>query len=96
MGFSRGAALALDFANKMKDDGIRPPGTKQVVKEQPQIRFLGLWDIVGSFGIPINVGLLPFQEINFGHKLMRRTASSTAFTRWRWMSGARLSVSRAC
>lgn len=70
VGFSRGAALALDFANKIEDDGIRRPGTKQVVEEQPQIRFLGLWDVVGSFGIPINIGSLPFQSINFGHKLM--------------------------
>lgn len=69
VGFSRGAALALDFANRVVDDGIRRPGTKVVVEEKPQIRFLGLWDVVGSFGLPINVGRLHTQEINFGHKL---------------------------
>lgn len=69
VGFSRGAALALDFANKIEDDGIRRPGSKEVVSERPIIRFLGLWDVVGSFGIPINIGSLPTQEINFGHKL---------------------------
>jgi uncharacterized protein (DUF2235 family) len=69
IGFSRGAALALDFANKIEDDGIRRLGSKEVVEDKPPIRFLGLWDIVGSFGIPINVGLLPFQQINYGHKL---------------------------
>jgi hypothetical protein len=69
VGFSRGAALALDFANKVEDSGIRRPGTKDVVEERPPIRFLGLWDVVGSFGVPINVGLLDFQEVNFGHKL---------------------------
>lgn len=41
IGFSRGAALALSFANR-------------VAKEYPndQIRFLGLWDVVAQFGLP--------------------------------------------
>jgi hypothetical protein len=42
IGFSRGAALALDFANKIVDDGIRRPDSKAVVEERPHIRFLGL------------------------------------------------------
>ncbi len=49
VGFSRGAALALDFVNeiakgkaKLKDGSI------------PTVRFLGLWDCVPSFGIPIS------------------------------------------
>lgn len=48
IGFSRGAALALHFANKVAED-----------KGGAEIRFLGLWDIVASFGIPgnnINLG----------------------------------------
>jgi len=69
VGFSRGAAIALDFVNKIEDNGIRKPGTRQVIEEKPQIRFLGLWDTVGSFGIPINAGAVEFQKINFGHKL---------------------------
>jgi len=69
VGFSRGAALALDFSNKIEDDGIRRPATKEVITEKPTIRFLGLWDVVGSFGVPINIGVLRAQEINFGHKL---------------------------
>jgi len=40
IGFSRGAALALDFANSL-------PACVR-------IRFLGLWDTVPSFGIPGN------------------------------------------
>jgi uncharacterized protein (DUF2235 family) len=46
VGFSRGAALALEFANKVCD-------------QQCPVRFLGLWDTVPSFGvaaIPINIG----------------------------------------
>jgi uncharacterized protein (DUF2235 family) len=46
VGFSRGAALALEFANKVCEKGAH-------------VRFLGLWDTVPSFGIaaiPINVG----------------------------------------
>ena len=69
VGFSRGAALALDFANKIEDDGIRRPGSKDVIANRPIIRFLGLWDVVASFGIPINIASLRTQEINFGHKL---------------------------
>lgn len=69
VGFSRGAALALDFANRIEDNGIRRPGTKEVVEGKPAIRFLGLWDVVGAFGVGINANLIEFQEINFGHKL---------------------------
>ena len=46
VGFSRGAALALEFVNK-------------VCGENCAVRFLGLWDTVPSFGvasIPLNIG----------------------------------------
>ena len=43
IGFSRGAAMALHFANKVNDK-----------KDGAAIRFLGLWDVVASFGIPGN------------------------------------------
>ena len=50
-GFSRGAALALSFANeiasKMKDQDVR---------------FIGLFDVVGEFG-------LPGEHVNAGHNL---------------------------
>jgi hypothetical protein len=63
IGFSRGAALALAFANRvakqMKDDRGRPV----------TVRFLGLFDVVGSFGIPFNLGPLKFQEYNLGYEL---------------------------
>jgi uncharacterized protein (DUF2235 family) len=48
VGFSRGAALALHFANEVDDEMDGAP-----------IRFLGLWDVVASFGLPgndLNVG----------------------------------------
>lgn len=41
VGFSRGAALALAFANKV----AKHP-------DEPLIRFLGIWDCVPAFGIP--------------------------------------------
>jgi uncharacterized protein (DUF2235 family) len=69
VGFSRGAALALDFANRIEDNGIRRPGSKDVVEDNPTIRFLGLWDVVGAFGVPFNLGPIPLQKINLGHKL---------------------------
>jgi uncharacterized protein (DUF2235 family) len=43
IGFSRGAAMALHFANKINDK-----------RGGATIRFLGLWDVVASFGIPGN------------------------------------------
>ncbi len=46
VGFSRGAALALEFVNKVCGKGCT-------------VRFLGLWDTVPSFGIaaiPLNIG----------------------------------------
>ena len=46
VGFSRGAALAIAFANKVCERGA-------------EVRFLGLWDTVPSFGvasIPLNIG----------------------------------------
>ncbi|MEK8019496.1 MAG: DUF2235 domain-containing protein [Candidatus Parabeggiatoa sp.] len=51
IGFSRGAALALHFANQI-----------QTERNGADIRFLGLWDVVASFGIPGN-------KINIGWRL---------------------------
>ena len=64
VGFSRGAALAVHFANVV-GDGVKVNGT--LVK--PPIRFLGVWDIVAAFGIPINLPGLSFNRINLGYKL---------------------------
>lgn len=55
IGFSRGGALALDFANKIDAEGV-------LNTRQPEIRFLGIWDVVPSFGIPNN-------DINLGYVL---------------------------
>jgi hypothetical protein len=64
VGFSRGAALAVDFANVI-DGGIKING----VTEKPSIRFLGVFDIVAAFGIPINLPGFNFNRINLGYKL---------------------------
>ena len=37
-------------------------------KWPPNIGFMGLWDTVGAFGIPLNI-ILPFQKWNPGYKL---------------------------
>ena len=62
IGFSRGAALAVHFANKVAKKGIKQKDGTTVV---PTIRFLGVWDIVASFGLAFD-NVLPFQEINLG------------------------------
>jgi uncharacterized protein (DUF2235 family) len=64
VGFSRGAALALAFTNRVYKQVIDPRTGKP-----PVIRFVGLWDVVGSFGIPINLGPFLFQEYNLGYTL---------------------------
>ena len=63
VGFSRGAALAVHFANVV-GDGIRVGDATEV----PPVRFLGVFDIVAAFGIPIDIGL-SFNRINLGYKL---------------------------
>ena len=64
IGFSRGAALAVHFANLVAKHGVRYGDTH----EMPNIRFLGVWDIVGSFGMPINF-ILNFHDINIGYDI---------------------------
>jgi uncharacterized protein (DUF2235 family) len=65
VGFSRGAALALAFANKINGNHeLRDASGKP-----PRIRFLGLFDVVASFGIPVNLGPIRFQEYNIGFEL---------------------------
>jgi uncharacterized protein (DUF2235 family) len=64
VGFSRGAALSVHFANVIADDGVTVNG----VLEKPPVRFLGVWDVVAAFGIPINLGF-NFNRINLGYKL---------------------------
>lgn len=49
VGFSRGAALALDFVNE-----IAKGKAKLADGSIPPVRFLGLFDTVPSFGIPIS------------------------------------------
>src|SRR3954470_9165531 len=51
VGFSRGAATTLDFCQKVKADGIRKPNSDVVVEAAPKIRFVGVWDVVGAFGL---------------------------------------------
>ena len=41
VGFSRGAALAIDFANKIAEKF-----------KDASVRFIGVWDIVADFGLP--------------------------------------------
>ena len=62
IGFSRGAALAVHFCNKLYKEGVKLEDGTMLT---PEIRFLGLWDLVGSFGLSFN-NFLDFQEINIG------------------------------
>ncbi|MGD8543182.1 MAG: DUF2235 domain-containing protein [Desulfobacteraceae bacterium] len=62
IGFSRGAALALHFANEIGEKGVKLSNGKA---QQARVRFLGLWDVVGSFGLSFDT-IINFQEINLG------------------------------
>jgi len=68
IGFSRGAAIALDFVNKVYRDGIRDANGRVVV-QKPPIRFLGLFDVVAAFGVA-NLGFLLAQFNPFHHLLL--------------------------
>ena len=52
VGFSRGAALALDFSNRVNE-----------LPARPTIRFLGIWDCVPSFGVA-SIDLDPSWELD--------------------------------
>lgn len=65
VGFSRGAAMSLDFCNMILKRGIRQPDSKKVIEREPVIRFLGVWDVVAAFGLA-SLGL---RDLNFGHSL---------------------------
>jgi hypothetical protein len=54
----------VHFANVIADDGVSVNGKI----EKPEVRFLGVWDVVAAFGIPINLGF-NFNRINLGYKL---------------------------
>lgn len=62
VGFSRGGALAVQFANTVAKIGIRSDGV-EIAK--PDVRFLGVWDVINSFCIPIGVAL-NFQNFDIG------------------------------
>jgi hypothetical protein len=65
VGFSRGAATTLDFCHYLQERGIRHPDTDQMIEPDPQIRFLGVWDVVAAFGLA-NLGN---EVLNIGHHL---------------------------
>jgi hypothetical protein len=62
IGFSRGAALAVHFANEIGNRGVMLSSGDV---KSPRVRFLGVWDIVGSFGLSFDT-FINFQEINLG------------------------------
>jgi hypothetical protein len=64
VGFSRGAATTLDFCDIIRERGIREQDSETVVEKTPQIRFLGVWDVVPAFGLA-NLGL----DLNIGHHI---------------------------
>lgn len=66
VGFSRGAALALHFTNSLKGASFMNASGQ---KAEAKIRFLGLWDLVAAFGIPLDLGPIHFNRINLGYRL---------------------------
>lgn len=64
-GTDRGAALAVHFANIIGEKGVKLADGRV---EKVRIRFLGVWDIVGSFGLSFDT-FIDFQDINLGWKL---------------------------
>ena len=83
IGFSRGAATTLDFCHRIQDDGIKQPGTDDVVERQPHIRFLGVWDVVAAFGLANSGTQFSTSGTICG---FRARTSTTASMHWRWMN----------
>ena len=66
IGFSRGAALAREFANMINEGSFFTGNyqhewnrygrlfTRRVFQKCPEVRFLGIFDTVASFGMPGN------------------------------------------
>jgi len=73
IGFSRGAAMAIDFVNKLASDGIAQSG--RVVQPAPPVRFLGLFDAVSAYGIANLGGVLssadPFHKFTLPANVRR-------------------------
>jgi len=62
VGFSRGAAMALDFVNLIAKEGVVDD------RKTPRITFLALFDAVGSFGLNLNAGgPAKFQDWDVGY-----------------------------
>lgn len=77
-GFSRGAAIARLFANQVNQEGI--PKTIHFTDQKKkykaegdsttvEITMMGIYDTVASFGIPVNIAGIPFQQIDLGREL---------------------------
>jgi uncharacterized protein (DUF2235 family) len=75
IGFSRGAALALDLVNRLHRKGIVDPASGRQIATEPPIKFVGLWDTVGAFGLTLG----PFQRVNIGHHLSLPSSVRHAF-----------------
>jgi hypothetical protein len=55
-----------DWNGKPRIVGCAAP--KRVKKHRVNVAYLGLWDTVGSFGIPMDLGPIPFGRINLGKR----------------------------
>ncbi len=68
VGYSRGAAMALHFANMINEATIQ--NQRGEMTTAPPIQYLGLFDAVASFGLSFTIGpLVDFQAINLGWNL---------------------------
>ena len=62
LGFSRGAALARAFSNRVISQCVKKENDLEYAGYPLEINFLGLFDTVASFGVPSQNVRLPFQE----------------------------------
>lgn len=65
-GFSRGACVARDFANHIKDGAIVFAG------KAAEVMFMGLWDTVSSIGNAGNTGDWPAENVRIGTRGIAR------------------------
>lgn len=68
VGYSRGAAMALHFANMISEATLEDRSGRR--RKAPPIAFLGLFDAVASFGLSFTIGeIIDFQGMNLGWDL---------------------------
>ena len=85
---------AYDLYRKKGDDPDGPEATnfRALYSWETRVKFVGVWDTVGSLGIPVTGLKLPFFRDYYVSTIRSfQRLSTTPITPWRWMNSGRTS-----